>query len=177
MTRFEPNLRIPGPTALPPSVREAGGRQMINHRGAEFAALLDRIVSGMRPYLGTADADVIVLTCAGTGGLEAAVVNTLSPGDRVLAFETGHFATLWRALAERLGLAVDFVPGDWRHGVDPDLVAARLADDHGGAIRAVCVVHNETSTGVENPVGSLVATIHEVAPDALVLVDSISALA
>jgi hypothetical protein len=92
MSRFEPNLRIPGPTALPPSVREAGGRQMVNHRGEEFKALLLRVSEGMKPFFGTS-ADVIMLTCAGTGGLEAAIVNTLSPGDPVLAVTWARSAT------------------------------------------------------------------------------------
>jgi aspartate aminotransferase-like enzyme len=151
---------------------------MINHRGAEFAALLDRIVSGMRPYLGTADADVIVLTCAGTGGLEAAVVNTLSPGDRVLAVTIGAFGDRFAKIAEVYGANVQRLSTEWGEAMDPDGLRTALELLRGrdrADPRAVLLTHNETSTGVENPVGSLVATIHEVAPDALVLVDSISA--
>src|SRR5919108_3096841 len=117
-----------------------------------------------------------VVGSSGTGAWEAALVNTLSPGDRVLAFETGHFATLWRALAARLGLEVDFVPGDWRHGVDPDVVAERLAADRGHAIRAVCVVHNETSTGVAGRIPQVRAAMDAAEHPALLLVDTISSL-
>ena len=106
MDRFEPNLRIPGPTALPPSVREAGGRQMINHRGPEFAAMLGRILSGMKPYFGTTG-DIAMITTAGTGGLEAAVVNTLSPGDRVLGVSIGSFGDRFAKIARTYGADVD----------------------------------------------------------------------
>ena len=112
MTRFEPNLRIPGPTALPPSVREAGGRQMVNHRGEEFKALLQRVSEGMKPYFGTQH-EVIMLTCAGTGGLEAAVVNTLSPDDRVLAVTMGSFGDRFAKIAEVYGAAVTRLEVEW----------------------------------------------------------------
>ena len=105
MDRFEPNLRIPGPTSLPPSVREAGGRQMINHRGPEFAAMLARILEGMKPFFGTVN-DVAILTCAGSGGLEAAIVNTLSPGDRVLAVSIGSFGDRFAKIAGIYGADV-----------------------------------------------------------------------
>ena len=117
---------------------------------------------------------MVIYPSSGTGAWEAALVNTLSPGDRVLAFETGHFATLWRAMAERLGLEVDWVPGDWRHGVDPDKVAAVLRADP--SIRAVMVVHNETSTGVTSRVAEVREAIDAAGSDALLLVDTISSL-
>src|SRR3954451_7101136 len=147
-------LQIPGPTNVPERVLRAMAAPTIDHRGPEFAALVADLLERL-PEVFRCSGPVVVYPSSGTGAWEAALVNTLSPGDRVLAFETGHFATLWRALAERLGLKVDFVPGDWRHGVDPDDVAARLQADRAGAIRAVCVVHNETSTGVASRVAEV----------------------
>ena len=118
MTRSEPNLRIPGPTTLPPSVRDAGARQMVNHRGPEFKALLGRLQAGMRPYFGTTS-DIAILTCAGTGGLEAAVVNTLSPGDRVLAVSIGAFGDRFAKIAEAYGASVDRVAAEWGWAAAP----------------------------------------------------------
>ena len=172
MSRFEPNLRIPGPTALPSSVREAGGRQMINHRGPEFAAMLARITEGMQPYFGTTG-DIAILSCAGTGGLEAAVVNTLSPGDRVLGVSIGEFGERFAKIAEAYGANVDKVAAEYGWAAEPAEVAERLA---GGGYRAVLLTHNETSTGVMNPIPELAAAIRAAAPDALILVDSVSAL-
>jgi len=172
VTRFEPNLRIPGPTSLPPSVREAGGRQMINHRGPEFAAMLARITDGMRPYFGTTS-DIAILSCAGTGGLEAAIVNTLSPGDRVLSVSIGEFGERFAKIAEAYGASVDKVAAEYGWAAEPAEVAERLA---GGGYRAVLLTHNETSTGVMNPIPELAAAIRAAAPDALILVDSVSAL-
>jgi aspartate aminotransferase-like enzyme len=172
VTRFEPNLRIPGPTSLPPSVREAGGRQMINHRGPEFAATLARIQAGMRPYFGTSG-EVAILSCAGTGGLEAAVVNVLSPGDAVLGVSIGAFGDRFARIAEVYGAAVDRVSAEWGYAAHPDEVRERL---RGREYRAVLLTHNETSTGVMNPIPELAAAIHAEAPGALVLVDSVSAL-
>jgi aspartate aminotransferase-like enzyme len=173
MTRFEPNLRIPGPTALPPSVREAGGRQMINHRGPEFAGLLERVTTGMKPYFGTRN-DVVVLTCAGTGGLEAAIVNTLSPGDPVLSVSIGVFGDRFAKIAEAYGADVTRLSVDWGLAADPD--AVRTALGARGDYRAVLLTHNETSTGVTNPIPALAGVVGELAPDALILVDAISAL-
>jgi alanine-glyoxylate transaminase/serine-glyoxylate transaminase/serine-pyruvate transaminase len=119
---------------------------------------------------------VIVFPSSGTGAWEAAIVNTLRPGDRVLMFETGHFATLWKKMAERLGLAVDFVPGDWRRGVDPQVVEARLAEDRAGAVKAVMVVHNETSTGATSRIPLVRQAIDRARHGALLMVDTISAL-
>ena len=173
MTRFEPNLRIPGPTALPPSVREAGGRQMVNHRGEEFKALLLRVTAGMKPFFGT-EHDVVMLTCAGTGALEAAVVNTLSPGDAVLAVSMGAFGDRFAKVAEVYGAAVTKLEVEWGSAATPDAVreaAAAIPD-----LKAVLLTHNETSTGVTNDVASLAAAVRDVAPEALILVDAISAL-
>ncbi len=173
MDRFEPNLRIPGPTVLPPSVREAGGRQMINHRGPEFAAMLGRILDGMKPFFGTTN-DVAMLTCAGSGGLEAAIVNTLSPGDRVLAVSIGSFGDRFAKIAGIYGADVTKVDVEWGEAAAPAVVRDALLARPG--YRAVLLTHNETSTGVMNPIADLAATIRDVAPDALILVDSVSGL-
>jgi aspartate aminotransferase-like enzyme len=173
VTRFEANLRIPGPTALPPSVREAGGRQMVNHRGDEFKALLHRVDAGMRPFFGT-ESEVILLTCAGTGALEAAIVNTLSPGDPVLAVTMGAFGDRFAAIAETYGAAVTRLPVDWGRAADPAAVREAAAAIPG--LKAVLLTHNETSTGVTNDVAAVAASVRDVAPDALLLVDAISAL-
>ncbi len=173
MDRFEPNLRIPGPTALPPSVRVAGGRQMINHRGPEFAAMLERILSGMRPYFGTTS-DIAVITTAGSGGLEAAVVNVLSPGDKVLGVSIGSFGDRFAKIAGIYGADVTKVDAEWGFAAAPEEVRERLRATPG--VKAVLLTHNETSTGVMNPIPELAAAIREEAPDALILVDSVSAL-
>jgi len=172
VTRFEPNLRIPGPTTLPPSVREVGGRQMINHRGPEFAAMLNRIQVGMKPYFGT-ESDIAIVSSAGTGGLEAAVVNVLSPGDRVLAVSIGAFGDRFAKVAETYGASVDRVSAEGGWAADPDELRERLPS---ADYRAVLLTHNETSTGVMNPIPALAAAIRTTSPDALILVDSVSAL-
>jgi aspartate aminotransferase-like enzyme len=171
--RFEPNLRIPGPTALPPTVREAGGRQMINHRGPEFAAMLGRILDGMKPFFGTSN-DVAVLTCAGSGGLEAAVVNTLSPGDRVLGVSIGSFGDRFAKIAGIYGADVTKLDAEWGYAAAPDEIRERLRAMPD--VKAVLVTHNETSTGVMNPIETLAAAIREERPEALILVDSVSGL-
>ncbi len=173
MTRFEPNLRIPGPTALPPSVREAGGRQMVNHRGDEFRALLHRVEAGMKPYFGT-EHEIILLTCAGTGALEAAVVNTLSPGDPVLAVTIGAFGDRFARIAEVYGADVTKVEVEWGTAADPVAVGEAAAAIEG--LRAILLTHNETSTGVTNDIPALAAAVRAAAPEALILVDAISAL-
>ncbi len=175
MNRFEPNLRIPGPTGLPPSVREAGGRQMINHRGPEFAAMIERVLVGMKPYFGTTS-DVAILSCAGTGGLEAAVVNVLSPGDRVLGVSIGSFGDRFAKIASTYGADVTKVSVEWGHAADPDEVRAALAAEPAPGYRAVLLTHNETSTGVMNPIAALAAAVREASPDTLILVDSVSGL-
>jgi alanine-glyoxylate transaminase / serine-glyoxylate transaminase / serine-pyruvate transaminase len=167
-------LQIPGPTNVPDRVLRALSAPTIDHRGPEFAALAADVLERL-PRVFRTSGPVVVYPSSGTGAWEAALVNTLSSGDRVLAFETGHFATLWRELAEKLGLDVVFLPGDWRHGVDPDVVGERLAAD--ASIRAVCVVHNETSTGVASRVADVRAAMDAAGSDALLLVDTISSLA
>ena len=168
-------LQIPGPTNVPDRVLRAMDRPTIDHRGPEFARMSKEIFEGLGPIFGS-QGPVIIFPSSGTGAWEAALVNTLAPGDRVLMFETGHFATLWRKMADRLQLAVDFVPGDWRRGVDPAAVEARLAADKGHAIKAVAVVHNETSTGVTSRIPLVRQAIDRAAHPALLLVDTISSL-
>ena len=169
-------LQIPGPTNVPDRVLHAIAFPTIDHRGPEFAALGKEVVAGMKRVLQT-DGTVVIYPSSGTGAWEAALVNTLSPGDRVVMYETGQFATLWRQMAARLGLDIDFVPGDWRHGVDPALVAEKLAADREHRIKAVCVVHNETSTGVTSRIPEIRAAIDEARHPALLMVDTISSLA
>jgi aspartate aminotransferase-like enzyme len=173
MDRFEPNLRIPGPTALPPSVRVAGGRQMINHRGPEFAAMLDRILTGMRPYFGTTS-DVAMITTAGSGGLEAAVVNVLSPGDRVLGVSIGSFGDRFAKIASIYGADVTKLDAEWGYAAAADEIRERLRATPD--VKAVLLTHNETSTGVMNPIPELAAAIRDETPEALILVDSVSGL-
>jgi len=169
-------LQIPGPTNVPDRVLRAMARPTIDHRGPEFTRLAREVLEGLKPVFKTTGS-VVIYPSSGTGAWEAALVNTLSPGDRVLMFETGHFATLWRNLAARLGLEVDFVPGDWRHGVDPAVVEAKLAEDRGRAFKAVAIVHNETSTGVTSRVAEIRRAIDRVGHPALFMVDTISSLA
>jgi alanine-glyoxylate transaminase / serine-glyoxylate transaminase / serine-pyruvate transaminase len=167
-------LQIPGPTNVPDRVLRAIDAPTIDHRGPDFARLGLELLEGMQAIFRT-DGPVVIYPSSGTGAWEAALVNTLSPGDRVLAFETGHFATLWRAMAERLGLQVEWVRGDWRHGVDPDRVAEILGADD-GSLRAVTVVHNETSTGVTSRIRAVREAMDAAGHDALLLVDTISSL-
>jgi aspartate aminotransferase-like enzyme len=173
VNRFEPNLRIPGPTSLPPKVREAGARQMINHRGPEFAAMLGRILSRMKPYFGTTS-DVAILSCAGSGGLEAAVVNTLSPGDKVLGVSIGSFGERIARIASVYGADVTKLSVEWGRAADATELRDHLVANPG--YRAVLLTHNETSTGVMNPIAELAAVIHDVQPEALIIVDSVSGL-
>jgi alanine-glyoxylate transaminase/serine-glyoxylate transaminase/serine-pyruvate transaminase len=168
-------LQIPGPTNVPDRVLRAIAAPTIDHRGPTFQALALEVLELLGPVFGT-PGPVVIYPASGTGAWEAALVNTLSPGDTVLAFETGHFATLWREMAGKLGLVVDFVPGDWRHGVNPDVVAEKLAADTARAVKAVCVVHNETSTGVTSRVAEVRKAIDIVGHPALLLVDTISSL-
>jgi alanine-glyoxylate transaminase/serine-glyoxylate transaminase/serine-pyruvate transaminase len=168
-------LQIPGPTNVPDRILRAIDNPTIDHRGPEFGQLGREVLSGLREVFRTAG-PVVIYPASGTGAWEAALVNTLSPGDRVLMFETGHFATLWREMAERLGLAIDFVPGDWRHGADPQALETRLAEDTEHRIAAVCAVHNETSTGVVSDVAELRKAIDRARHPALFLVDTISSL-
>jgi alanine-glyoxylate transaminase/serine-glyoxylate transaminase/serine-pyruvate transaminase len=168
-------LQIPGPTNVPDRVLRAIDRPTIDHRSRDFARLGRDVLEGMQRIFKTRG-HVFIYPASGTGAWEAALVNTLSPGDRVLMFETGHFATLWRAMAARFGLDVDFVPGDWRRGVDSDLVAQRLTDDRERRIKAVLVVHNETSTGVASRIHRVRRAIDLAEHPALLMVDTISSL-
>jgi alanine-glyoxylate transaminase/serine-glyoxylate transaminase/serine-pyruvate transaminase len=169
-------LQIPGPTNVPDRVLRAIDHPTIDHRGPEFAILAKAVLEGMKRVFQTRH-PVIIYPSSGTGAWEAALVNTLSPGDRVLMAETGHFATLWKRLAERLRLQVEFLAGDWRHGADPGAIEARLAQDREHAIKAVCVVHNETSTGVVSAVPEVRRAIDNARHPALFMVDTISSLA
>ncbi|MBI4574436.1 MAG: aminotransferase class V-fold PLP-dependent enzyme [candidate division NC10 bacterium] len=169
-------LQIPGPTNVPDRILRAMSRPTIDHRGPEFGRMAREVIEGLQKVLKTSGA-VVIYPSSGTGAWEAALVNTLSPGDKVLMFETGHFATLWKNMAARLGLAVDFVPGDWRHGVDPEIVEAKLAEDKGRAIKAVAMVHNETSTGVTSRVAEVRIGVDRTGHPALLMVDTISSLA
>src|SRR5262245_52219088 len=169
-------LQIPGPTNVPDRILRALDHPTIDHRGPEFAVLSRKVLAGLKSVFKTGG-DVVIYPASGTGAWEAALVNTLSPGDRVLMFETGHFAALWRELAQRLGLQVDFVPGDWRHGVDPAAVEARLTEDRAHAIKAVMVVHNETSTGVASRIPAIRQAIDAARHPALLMVDTVSSLA
>jgi alanine-glyoxylate transaminase/serine-glyoxylate transaminase/serine-pyruvate transaminase len=168
-------LQIPGPTNVPDRVLRAMDFPTIDHRGPEFAALGKEVLEAVKAPFATTQ-PVVIYPASGTGAWEAALVNTLSPGDRVLCFETGHFATLWHKMATELGLEVDFVPGDWRHGVQPEAVQEKLEADTGHAIKAVMVVHNETSTGVTSRVGEVRQAIDAAGHPALLLVDTISSL-
>jgi alanine-glyoxylate transaminase/serine-glyoxylate transaminase/serine-pyruvate transaminase len=149
----------------------------IDHRGPTFAKLGRECLDGLKAIFQSKAGRVFIYPSSGTGAWEAAIVNTLSPGDRVLMFETGHFATLWRKIATQFGLVVDFVEGDWRHGVDPATVEARLSQDSSHAIKAVCCVHNETSTGVTSRIGEVRQAMDAAKHPALLLVDTISSLA
>jgi aspartate aminotransferase-like enzyme len=164
VNRFEPNLRIPGPTSLPDSVREAGARQMVNHRGPEFAVLQNRIIERLKAAYKTQN-DVLILTAAGTGGLEAAIVNFLSPGDKVLSVTK---------IASTYGADVTKVASEW--GKAAEAARVRAALEAGGPWKAVLLTQNETSTAVTNPIAELAATVKAAAPDALIIVDAISGL-
>ncbi|WP_116209558.1 pyridoxal-phosphate-dependent aminotransferase family protein [Streptomyces olivoreticuli] len=168
-------LQIPGPTNVPDRVLRAMSAPTIDHRGPEFSALTLRVLEAVKTVFATTG-PVVIYPASGTGAWEAALVNTLDPGDRVLCFETGHFATLWQDMARSLGLTVDFVPGDWRHGADPGSVQDRLAADTSHTVKAVCVVHNETSTGVTSRIADIRRAIDAAGHPALLLVDTVSSL-
>ena len=168
-------LQIPGPTNVPERVLRAMAQPTIDHRGPEFQALGRELLNDIREVFKTRR-PVVIYPASGTGAWEAALVNTLSPGDRVLMFETGHFSTLWKQIAERLSLEVEWIPGNWRQGVDPALVEARLIEDRAYSIKAVCVVHNETSTGVASRIAAVRQAIDNAQHPALFMVDTISSL-
>ena len=170
-------LRIPGPTPLPAAVREASSRQMINHRGPEFRALINRVTEGLKRAFKT-DNDLFILTASGTGGLEAAIVNHLSPGDPVLAVSIGSFGDRFGDIAQRYGASVRRYNTEWGRAAEPGEVAAMLramAED-GSPARAVLITHNETSTGVVNPLQELAAAARDASPETLIIVDGISGL-
>ena len=169
-------VQIPGPTNVPDRVLRAIARPTIDHRGPEFSILALEVLEGLKEVFKTSG-KIIIFPSSGSGAWEAAMVNTLSPGDRVLMFEVGQFAALWREVAVKLGLDVDYVPGDWRHGADPEVVEAKLREDRGHQIKAVGVVHNETSTGVTSRVGAVRQAMNRAGHPALLLVDTISSLA
>jgi alanine-glyoxylate transaminase/serine-glyoxylate transaminase/serine-pyruvate transaminase len=169
-------LQIPGPTNVPDRILRALSRPTIDHRGPEFADLSLEVLNGLKRIFQTSG-PVVISPSSGTGAWEAALVNTLSPGDKVLMFETGHFASLWRNKAVHLGLEVEFVTGDWRHGVDPAMVEAKLSEDRAHHIKAVAVVHNETSTGVASRIAEIRNAMDHSNHPALLLVDTISSLA
>jgi alanine-glyoxylate transaminase/serine-glyoxylate transaminase/serine-pyruvate transaminase len=168
-------LQIPGPTNVPDRILRAIAQPTIDHRGPAFAALGRQALEALQRVFQTAG-PVVIYPASGSGAWEAAFVNTLSPGDLVLMVETGQFAALWRDMAVKLGLQVDFIPGDWRHGVDPAVIAARLGADESRTIKAVAVVHNETSTGVTSNIPAVRRAIDEAGHPALLLVDAVSSL-
>lgn len=168
-------LQIPGPTNTPLPVLAAIAQPTIDHRGPEFGALGREVLAGIRTIFQTSK-PVVIYPASGTGAWEAALVNTLSPGDKVLMFETGWFATLWNKLATRLGLEPEFIKGDWRSGVQADAIEARLSEDKAHTIKAVAVVHNETSTGVASGIAAVRRAIDRAGHPALLLVDTISSL-
>jgi len=169
-------LQIPGPTNVPDRVLRAIDSATVDHRGPEFQEMSKEVLAGLKHVFKT-KSPVVIFPASGTGAWEAALVNTLSPGDRVLMVETGHFATLWHSMASKLGVAPEFIPGDWRHGADPAAIEAKLTQDKGHAIKAVCVVHNETSTGVVSRIGEVRKAIDRAKHPALLMVDTISSLA
>ncbi|HEY7337631.1 MAG TPA: aminotransferase class V-fold PLP-dependent enzyme [Bryobacteraceae bacterium] len=168
-------LQIPGPTNVPERILRAMARPTIDHRGPEFGRMALELLEDLKDVFKTAG-KIVVFPSSGTGAWEAALANTLSPGDKVLMFETGQFATLWKEMTLKLGLEVEFIPGDWRHGADPDVVEDALKDDLAHRIKAVGVVHNETSTGVTSRVAEVRRAMDRAAHPALLMVDSISSL-
>ena len=169
-------LQIPGPTNVPDRILRALSRPTIDHRGPGFAHLTQQVLEGIKNIFQTSG-PVIIFPSSGTGAWEAGLVNTLSPGDDVLMFETGHFATQWCKMAKELGLNVDFVPGTWRRGVDPQVIEEKLSADKEQRIKSVMVVHNETSTGVTSPIPKIRQAIDRIGHRALLMVDTISSLA
>jgi len=168
-------LQIPGPSNIPDRVLRAMDRPIIDHRGPDFGKMMQRLFADLKPVFGT-EKNVVVYPSSGTGAWEAAIVNCLSPGDKVVMFETGQFATLWQRMAGKLGLEVDFIPGDWRRGADAGLLEAKLAEDKAHAVKAVMVVHNETSTGVASRIPLIRQAIDRARHPALLMVDTISSL-
>ena len=169
-------LQIPGPTNVPDRVLRAMAAPTIDHRGPEFQELTQEVLVGLGKVIQTRS-PVVLFPASGTGAWEAALVNTLSPGNRVLMVETGHFATLWKQIATNYGLDVEFLAGDWRHGVNAAEIEAHLVEDAVHSIKAVCIVHNETSTGVASDVAAVRRAMDSARHPALLVVDTISSLA
>ena len=169
-------LQIPGPSPVPERILRAIGMQTIDHRGPDFGKLGLRVLDGMRSIFKT-KGHVVIYPASGTGAWEAALANTLSPGDKVLMVETGHFATLWKTMAGKLGVEATFIPSDWRSGADVDAIEAALRDDKTHSFKAVCVVHNETSTGATSRIDEVRKAIDAAGHPALLMVDTISSLA
>jgi alanine-glyoxylate transaminase/serine-glyoxylate transaminase/serine-pyruvate transaminase len=168
-------LQIPGPTNVPDRILRAIAQSTMDHRSPAFAELGQRVLQGLG-WLLRCSASVVIYPASGTGAWEAALVNTLSPGDTILMFDTGHFAGLWRAMAARLGLKPEVIVGDWRMGVEPSNIAERLAEDNARLVKAVCVVHNETSTGCASRIEEVRRAIDDTGHPALLMVDTISSL-
>ena len=168
-------LQIPGPSNVPDRILHAIAHPTIDHRGPTFQKISKEVLLGSRRIFKTSD-PVIIFPTSGTGAWEASLMNTLNPGDKVLMFETGHFATLWYKMAQKFGLEVDFVPTNWRHGVDPQVVEAKLREDKDHLIKSVNVVHNETSTGVTSRISEIRDAIDRAGHPALFMVDTISSL-
>lgn len=169
-------LQIPGPSSVPDRILNAISQQVIDHRGPDFAKVGSKALEGLKTIFKT-ESNVFIYPASGTGAWEAALVNVLSPGDKVLMYETGHFATLWKSMAERLGVNAEFIQGNWRGGADPDQIEALLNEDKAQEIKAVCVVHNETSTGSVSPIAAVRKSIDAAGHPALLMVDTISGLA
>ncbi|MGD1091019.1 MAG: aminotransferase class V-fold PLP-dependent enzyme [Bryobacteraceae bacterium] len=169
-------VQLPGPTNVPERILRATSRPTIDHRGPEFGRLGLEVLEGMKEVFQTSG-KVVIYPSSGTGAWEGAMANTLSPGDKIVMFDIGQFSALWIQMAVNLGLDVDVVPGDWRHGVDPHVVEAKLSDDHDHKIKAVAMVHNETSSGVTSSVRAVREAIDSTRHPALLLVDAISSLA
>ena len=169
-------LQIPGPTPVPDRILRAMDMPVLDHRGPEFQKLGLRVLENVKGVFKTRS-HVFIYPASGTGAWEAALTNTLSPGDKILMFETGHFATLWRSMAQKLGLEPIFIESDWRTGAEPEAIEARLREDKNHEIKAVCVVHNETSTGCVSPIHAIRKAIDAAGHPALYLVDTISSLA
>ncbi|MBV9346449.1 MAG: aminotransferase class V-fold PLP-dependent enzyme [Pseudolabrys sp.] len=169
-------LHIPGPTPVPDRILRAMDTPIIDHRGPEFSKLAKKCLEGIKTIFKTTN-PVVIYTATGTGAWEAALSNTLSPGDRVVMVETGQFGTLWKNMAEKLGLKAEFIPTDWRHGADPAAVEAKLKEDRNKEIKAICVLHNETSTGCLSPIAEIRKAIDKAGHPALLFVDTISSLA
>jgi len=169
-------LQVPGPTNVPTRVLHAIAQPTIDHRSPEFAALTREVLSGLQTVFGSSD-PVVVFPASGSGAWEASLVNTLSPGDRVLAVENGEFARMWAEVARRLGLDVQLVPGEWGRGVDPALIESSLTEDSAHQVRAILIVHNETSTGATTRMAEVRRAMDRVRHPALLLVDTVSSLA